>query len=282
MDIEMEKEVQKRLHKYHMKMAVTGGIILVDIVYLVYVAIYLLDPEVTLWTFGDFGSFLLEVTAFLAYGGIAFIAILNEAIAKKEIEKILFEECDPFLYEACVMRMKTPFYKDRVKCNLAVARYFQGNIDGAYDTFMQIRTEKLKRGFALNYYSVLSGIYFLKGMGQQVPELEQACRRNLSKNKKGQERFAYLCASNNYQRALANEDYASAFRFLQEGAVAPNNIQYKLHVMIYNYNVAKIYIKMGEKVSARWNLECVKTEGNKLFMVQKAEEMLKSMEETQI
>lgn len=282
MDIEMEKEVQKRLHKYHRKMAVTGGIILVDIVYLIYVAIYLLDPEVTLWTFGGFGSFLLEVTAFLAYGGIAFIAILNEAIAKKEIEKILFEECDPFLYEACVMRMKTPFYKDRVKCNLAVARYFQGNIDGAYDTFMQIRPEKLKREFILNYYSVLSGIYFLKGMGQQVPELEQACRRSLSKNKKGQARFAYLCASNNYQRALANEDYASAFQFIQEGAVAPNNIQYKLHAMIYNYNVAKIYIKMGEKVSARWNLEYVKKEGNKLFMVQKAEEMLKSMEETQI
>lgn len=91
-----------------------------------------------IWNFPDICG------CFAAYAAIAVLACLLEAFGKLEIEKILFEECDPFLYEACTMRIKQPFFKDRVNCNLAVARYYQGNIDAAYDTLMAINPEKLK------------------------------------------------------------------------------------------------------------------------------------------
>ena len=166
MDIELENEIQKRLHKYHKKMWASYGTIAIDILFLIYMVIFKLDLDICSWSFGIFGTFLIYVAVFAAYAAIAVLACLLEAFGKLEIEKILFEECDPFLYEACAMRIKQPFFKDRVNCNLAVARYYQGNIDAAYDTLMAINPEKLKREFALNYYLLLSMIYFQRDMGQ--------------------------------------------------------------------------------------------------------------------
>lgn len=273
MDIELENEIQKRLHKYHKKMWASYGTIAIDILFLIYMVIFKLDLDICSWSFGIFGTFLIYVAVFAAYAAIAVLACLLEAFGKLEIEKILFEECDPFLYEACAMRIKQPFFKDRVNCNLAVARYYQGNTDAAYDTLMAINPEKLKREFALNYYLLLSMIYFQRDMGQQVPELEQACRRKLSKNKKGQALFAHLCACNNFRRAMANKDYDAAFGFMQDAATAPNRLFYKLHQIAYSYDAALLYRAAGEKASTGWNLDYIAQEGNKLFVVQKAEEM---------
>ena len=116
-------------------------------------------------------------------------------------------------------------------------------------------------------------IYFQRDMGQQVPELEQACRRKLSKNKKGQALFAHLCACNNFRRAMANKDYDAAVGFMQDAATAPNRLFYKLHQVAYSYDAALLYRAAGEKASTGWNLDYIAKEGNKLFVVQKAEEM---------
>ena len=172
------------------------------------------------------------------------------------------------------MRIKQPFFKDRVNCNLAVARYYQGNIDAAYDTLMAINPEKLKREFALNYYLLLSMIYFQRDMGQQVPELEQACRRKLSKNKEGQALFAHLCACNNFRRAMANKDYDAAFGFMQDAATAPNRLFLDSCIRLHTATMQRCCTEQQVKrASTGWNLDYIAKEGNKLFVVQKAEEM---------
>ena len=40
MDIELENEIQKRLHKYHKKMWASYGAIAIDILFLIYIWIY--------------------------------------------------------------------------------------------------------------------------------------------------------------------------------------------------------------------------------------------------
>lgn len=282
MDIELENEIQKRLHKYHKKMWASYGIIALDILFLIYMVIFKLNPEICSWTFGGFGTFVLYIAVFAAYAAIAIAACLMEAFGKLGIEKILFEECDPVLYEACAMRIKQPFFKDRVKCNLAVARYYQGDIQKTYDTLMQIRPEKLKKGFALNYYVILSAVYFEKELGQQVPELEQACKRQLPKNEKGQNFFKHLCACNNLQRALANKDYEAAFHFMKESTEINTKFNYRLYRVLQSFHEAEIYQGIGDMTSAKWNLDYVVKEGNRLFVKTKAEEMRKSMEESEI
>ena len=192
MDIELENEIQKRLHKYHKKMWASYGTIAIDILFLIYMVIFKLDLDICSWSFGIFGTFLIYVAVFAAYAAIAVLACLLEAFGKLEIEKILFEECDPFLYEACAMRIKQPFFKDRVNCNLAVARYYQGNTDAAYDTLMAINPEKLKREFALNYYLLLSMIYFRETWDSKFRSWNRHVAENFLKIKKDR-LFLHIC-----------------------------------------------------------------------------------------
>ena len=46
MDIELENEIQKRLHKYHKKMWASYGAIAIDILFLIYMVIFKLDLDI--------------------------------------------------------------------------------------------------------------------------------------------------------------------------------------------------------------------------------------------
>lgn len=282
MDMELECEIQKRLHKYYKKLWITYGIIVLDIVYLIYMFVFKLGDDSCFWVFGGIGTILMNLSVFATYAAVGFGACLVKGYAALDNEKILYEECDPILYEGCMMRIKRPLFKNRANCALAIARYYQGDSDRAYNTLMQIRPEKLKKTFALNYYLILSAIYFERGMGDQVPELEQACKSRLSNNAKGQKLFRHLCASNNLIRAMANKDYEAAFGFLKEMDRISTLSNYKLYQVLHSFHAAEIYANLGEKESAKMNLDFVIKEGNRLCVREKAKEMRKSMEESQI
>ena len=64
MDIELENEIQKRLHKYHKKMWASYGAIAIDILFLIYMVIFKLDLDICSWSFGIFGTFLIYVAVF--------------------------------------------------------------------------------------------------------------------------------------------------------------------------------------------------------------------------
>ena len=57
MDIELENEIQKRLHKYHKKMWASYGAIAIDILFLIYMGIFKLDLDIcfiwNIWNFSD-------------------------------------------------------------------------------------------------------------------------------------------------------------------------------------------------------------------------------------
>ena len=116
----------------------------------------------------------------------------------------------------------------------------------------------------------------------KVPELEKTCKRRMANNKKGQKLFWYLCASNNLQRAIVNKDYEAAFKFLNEAEEQRTKYNYRIYKLFYCYYSALIYMGVGDKKSAKWNLDYVIQTGNCLSVKEKAEEMRKSMEESEI
>ncbi|MDO5589901.1 MAG: hypothetical protein Q4F98_02425 [Lachnospiraceae bacterium] len=282
MDMELENEIRKVLRRYHKKKWIAGAIVILDIAFFVYLYVFKLNTDVCIWAFGNMGAFFMQAFIFIGYMAIAIGAGLLIAFTNMEMQKILFETCDPFLYEACILRTRQIFFKDRVKCNLAVSRYYQGNIEKAYATLMEIRPGKLKKEFLINYYLILSAVYFEKGMGDKVPELEKTCKRRMANNKKGQKLFWYLCASNNLQRAIVNKDYEAAFKFLNEAEEQRTKYNYRIYKLFYCYYSALIYMGVGDKKSAKWNLDYVIQTGNCLSVKEKAEEMRKSMEESEI
>lgn len=122
----------------------------------------------------------------------------------------------------------------------------------------------------------MSSLYFRRGMGQQVRELEEAYRKT-AQNKMENKNFQILCASNNLTRALENKDYTAAFRFLQERIELNGNLSQTWTKVGFYFKEAEIYLGLGEKESARLKLEYVTEKGGRLFYVQEARQMLEGM-----
>ena len=77
-----------------------------------------------------------------------------------------------------------------------------------------------------------------------------------------------LCAGNNLTRALENQDYPAASRFLYER-------------LDLNGNVIRpwmIYLGLGEKESAKHCLQYVVSKGNRMWAAREAQRILESME----
>ena len=203
----MESEVKKRKAQLYKYQGIGFGICILGIIYLCCM-ISGIDTYYVEWAFGRGVSFLLSFSIILVYALFVAAGCIVARRGGVRISEILSEECDPFLYEACISGRGRLFYRERVLCNLALARYYQGNYDKAWETLKGIDPHKLRGIFKANFYILLSDLYFKRGMGMGVRGIEEEFRQSM-KGKREQRYFEMLCAGNNLTRALENQDYLS-------------------------------------------------------------------------
>lgn len=267
--------VNQVMAEYYKRKWTGVGICAAAIIYLIYLGIFRMDYRISL-VVGGFASFLLTLSVFVIYIMLAALAIFMLRYAARAISETLSEACDPYLYESCLNRLTVLFYKDRLTCNYALAQYYQGDFDRAWDTLRRVNIYKLKGSFKLNYYILLSALYFKRGMGGHVAELEQAYRSGI-RNKREQKYFRMLCAGNNFIRAMGNHDYDAAFRFLREREALNGNMSSQWQRIGYRMREAQIYAALGEKESAKLNLQYVLQNGGRIFYVREAERLLSEL-----
>ena len=280
MDYDMEVKIKKVLSKYRAQRAVGILVVIAASFYLGYLVIFKMDYRIEL-VMGAFGAFLLTISVFALYLVAAVIGLGIMMMAGRGIWNIFINDCDPYLYEICLNRVAGVFYRERWDCNRALAKYWQGEFEQAFELLQQINVYKLKGVFRYEYYLLKSALYFKKGMGMQVPELELAYRMGMKKSKKEQRLFRQLCLYNNVTRAMENKDYKKAFEFLSESGELIEEKDMRLNRVAYNMKEALIYEALGEQESARLKLEYVVKFGGKLFCVAEAQRILEKFNEIQ-
>ena len=269
----MEAEVKKRLKPYYKWKGIALLIYIVGTVNYLY---FILAGEDQLyWTSGhiyvmlQFGMlvlFLLSLTLFQ----------ILYTVGNMKLASILSVEGDPFLFESCLCGRAFGIKKRDFLLNQAIARFYQGNFEGAWESIQKIRPEKLKRTLLLNYYIIRSALCFRLGMDEQAAVLEEEYRRRLKPKQAAN--YQILCTGNNVHRAMKNQDYEAAFRFLQERMELNKNRTALYAWVSQAYLEAKIARGLGEIETARMKLQYVIDKGNRLYYVQEAKQMLAQMD----
>lgn len=277
----MELEVRKRRAQLHRYQAAGFGIYFLAAAYLFYMVLGI-DSYFIVWKFGRGISALVTASICIVYALISACACLVIRLGSVRIAEILTTECDPFLYEACIRKSSRVLYKDRILCNLALAKHCQGNYDSAWETLQAVNVRKLKGVFRANYYILLSAQYFRRGMGMEAHELEETFRQSIShaapyQRKRDWKYFEMLCASNNLTRALANQDYQAASRFLHERMDLDGNTVRPWMKVNYALKQAEIYLGLGETKSAKLSLKYVVSKGNRMWCATEAQRRLESL-----
>lgn len=273
----MERDIELKsgeiLKKYRLHKWISNIIVVLDIAVIIYMIIFKMDYRIT-YVVGGFASFLLTLGIFALYAVIGIVAVLIKRVGAVKIERALYDQCDPFVYEACLDKLHVIFYKERFACLHAIANYYQGNYGRAEEILRRINQYKLTGIYKLNYYILMSALCFRKGEGQRVAEFERIYLTGTKKKKSEQMYFRMLCASNNLYRAMENKDYKSAFRFLAERKELDGARTKKWTLIGYSMWQAKICAAVGDKESARMNLDYVISEGGRLVDVAEAKELL--------
>ena len=259
----MEKDIELKageiMRKYRQYKYISWGIVLLDIIFLIYMVVFKMDYRIS-YIVGGFASLLLTVSVFALYAVIAAAAVFVKWIGALKIDQALYEDCDPFVYEACLNKLRTLFYKERFACLHAMSQY------------------KLKGIYKLNYYIIMSAILFRRGEGMRAAELEQSYRARMKKNNKREQMyFRILCAGNNMYRAMENKDYQSAFKFLEQRKENEGGKTRKWTLIGFSMWEARICKAMGDVESARQRLNYVISEGGRLVYVTEAENLLREM-----
>lgn len=266
-----QQEVNKRVQKYWIwKIAYIIGIILIAFIF----GSLVIGGSV--WFASAISYLLNEFFAFCGFVFLLFVICILNSFQERKIVNVLNEECDPYLYEACWH--KTGFKCFKRDChlyNLATTVYHQGNMEEAWNILMQIRPEKLKGHFLAHYYMLRSELYFRQGMGGQVRQLEDEFARRI-RNRTDRKNMQRLCARNNGIRAYENKDYESAYGFIQEYVGMSERSIMAERVML-SYRLALLDKETGNMDAARARLKYIIANGNRLFFVREARQMLEQM-----
>ncbi len=276
MDYSIEFEARRRLAQFRRQKWLGAAVLALAVIYLLHME-FAAAAEVR-WFVGGFSYFLIEVSIFLVYGLLAVAALFIMRSAAAQFGRIMTDECDPFLYEACLNNARIWSFKDRAACNRALAQYYQGNFDASLNTLQGIQVRKLRGAFKANYYTIMSALYFRNGIGARVRELEESYRVSMKSgrgSRREQKYFRMLCAGNNYLRAMENQDYKSAFRFVQERRELGFPANRTWNEVGFSMWEAKIYLKMGERESAGLKLQYVIEKGGRMYYVEEARKALK-------
>ncbi len=258
-------EIERRVRNYWIQRGLgIAGIVLV----ILHGLLLFVGLDRVMWIWG-YTNGITRLCIILIHYVIVQILIFAVRGAEVHISESLTKFCDPFLYEACLYRIGGGTKK---QLNLALAQYYEGNFAQAWDTLSRISPEGLKKKYKYNYYMLKSALLFSQERSEEVRGLEDEFQRTIG----GREDTVYmqlLCASNNMKRALKNEDYTSAYGFLQD------------YIRLYPHD-SQIWIKIGNaywegfldyhcqnEIGANAHFSYVEKYGGKLFYVQEVKKI---------
>ena len=224
---------------------------------------------------------MLEICVLAAH--FAVLAVLA-VIAKRASAWIcgsLQDECDPFLFEACIYHVGFNGNINLKQLNLAIAQYYQGNFQQAEDTLIHTNPESFKKTNRLNYYMLRCALCFRTGAREKVRDLENEFQRRIS-SREDTKNMQILCAVNNLKRARENKDYASAWRFFYEWIHLTDKNAVSLWYKVGRaWQAALLEEDCADEPAARAAAAYVEKYGNRLMFVKDADRILRP-EETKI
>lgn len=277
-----EQEVRKRVKKYWARKIPS---LVLAIVSLVFFWIIMCGDDIIIQVEGEergalFGFFwgLFSALFFIAGWFAIYIGlVLYSHGAGAKIRDILMEECDPYLYEACVKKTTFGlFNSDLRKFNCAMTAYYKGDFQNAWELFQGVRLQKI-RGRMADYYQLKTLLYFEMGLGGQVCQIEEEFRMKAVKPQM-QKKFRAFCLTNNIRRACENKDYQMAYRFIQERMESANNWKISiLQKVNFTYWNGLVDAGAGNLEAAREKLSWVAVKGNRLYIARRAKEMLETI-----
>ncbi len=113
--------------------------------------------------------FCCGLSVYISFFLIAVIAFFIRWTGFVIINKVHSEQCDPFLYEACIEKLRSGLFPDRLLCNRAIAQYHQGNYERSYETLSERSGVKsLRESFWSAIISFCLCLYFHQGRGQEA------------------------------------------------------------------------------------------------------------------
>ena len=273
----LEEQSRKIIGQYRKRKWIGIGILVIGMIYAFYLLLGVLDERAEI-LFGGLPSLLLWLSVYISFFLIAVIAFFIRWTGFVIINKVHSEQCDPFLYEACIEKLRSGLFPDRLLCNRAIAQYHQGNYERSYETLRKIRCQKLKGEFLVSYYILLSMLYFHQGRGQEVTELENRYRAALKNRKQDKLRCDRFCTGNNLVRAVKNKDYEAAFGFLSHQRILQAKTgSAKINKVTDSMWEARIFLGMGETQAARLQLQFVTSQGGRMAIAEEAGRLLKEM-----
>lgn len=277
-----ELEVRKRIKKYWVRKALS---IILAIISLVFFLIIVWDDDIVMQVnggeggvlFGFFLGFFSELFFIAGWFAIYIGLVIYSYGAGAKIRDILMEECDPYLYEACVKKTTFGLFNpDLKKFNCAMTAYYKGDFQKAWEIFQSVRLQKV-RGRMADYYQLKALLYFEMGLGGQVCQIEEEFRMRAVKPKM-QKKFRMFCAVNNIRRACGNKDYQMAYRFIQERLESTDNLKIStLQKVNFTYWNGLVDAGAGNLEAAREKLSWAAVKGNRVYTARRAKELLKTI-----
>ena len=217
----------------------------------------------------------LLFSAYVVFALFAVAAVLVKQSGGMILNRVYQEQCDPALYEACLLKLHFFLQPGWKACNLAIAQYQQGDYGRAQDTLASVPVQKLRKNLIPGYYQCLCSLCFKQGRGGEVAALEEACRLALGPKPRWRQQCALVCANNNLFRAVENRDYEKAFLFLQATRrTGTGSVSWKMAQVTYSMWMARICLGLGEKKSAGMYLAYVKQQGGTMAAAEEARQLL--------
>lgn len=278
METNLAAKSKELVWEYRKRKWLALGLLLVSALFTLYLILGVLDDRAER-ILGTLPVLLLDITIYVTFLVLVLAAFLIRQSGGNRINRVYTEDCDPFLYEACLWELQKNIRRNPMLCNLAAAQYQEGNYDHAWETIQKINPYKLRDGFLVSYYSVLSALYFKRGMGRQVEGLERAYQSAVGKRKRNRRQFAAVCARNNLFRAMENRDYPAAFSFLRESEdLDTPGMSQKITRVINQMWEARICLALGDRKSAQMHLHFVASQGGRLAAADEARQILLNMQ----
>lgn len=272
-----QKEVDRRLRNYRLQRYLGAAGFALTALHLFFM---LLNVGRVFWITA-YISLAVEISVIIAH--FAVLVVLGVVIrgAWVWIDGALYRGCDPYLMEACLYRTGEGRNRGNVKrLSLAMAQYYQGNFEQAWNTLQHVDPSGLKKNIRLNYYILRSSLCFRKDMAESVRELEDEFQSRIG-NKEDAKNMQLLCAANNMKRAYDNKDYRYAYQFLLEYNRLRGQADPGWNKVANAYWEGILDRKCGNLEGARAHLEYAAKNGGRLFFAEEAKNLLKEDERSE-
>ena len=172
--MEMEARARELVRAYRKRKGLAWMILTVGIVYLFYIVFRVLEGPAA-EELGGLAMTALLFSAYVVFALFAAAAVLVKQSGGMILNRVYQEQCDPALYEACLLKLHFFLQPGWKACNLAIAQYQQGDYGRAQDTLASVPVQKLRKNLIPGYYQCLCALCFKQGRGGEVAALVVAC-----------------------------------------------------------------------------------------------------------